>query len=355
MFRCSGKVTRIYIKITAAISILLGVYIAVVTFSAQYRMQDELDDFDHMPELRSLFSQGKYEQAYQLGKDLQQTNWNNNAGELEAIVRISDKERSSWGMNGVKFLRGFFAGSGNSSADAAGAIISDLFIYGDVRDILIQSGLAVTGKKADKKLLALSGAGLLLEALPVANWFPAALKYLHKSGSLTAEFSNHLAKSLKKLKSGKSLSKAEKGVFLKLYTLFSRCGFYRTGEIMKFVKTPEQLANAGKFASASPQELTLAVKATKGEILNIAPESNFAKIFAASRKGTAGLFTLKRHNLFSAVKIISSGRAAVFIRRCVQENAKTQWIFYTVSLILIAAGTTALWKNRQKKAEKNQN
>ena len=336
-------------KTAGILLVLLGIYLALVTFFGRYTLLEELTDYDHLPELRTLFAQGKYENVLRMGRDLKEANWCCDMQELDSLISASDEEVNTVGRCGVNFLRGFFSGSSSSTAGAAGAMVSDLFIYGDLRDIFVQTGLFAIGREGDKVLLGISGAGLLLEALPVANWFPAALKFLHKSGSLTSEFTERLVKIIKKLTDCGKLSSAERGIFLELYNLFLRCGLYRSSEIMKFVKTPEQLAAAGKFAKKYPESFYLSAKASNGKILDSGLRFSDAELLKAARKGAMGIASLKRCKLLAAVKIISSGRTGAFIRAAVREKSSAAFVFYALSLLSTASGMVLILLGRRKK------
>lgn len=340
-------------KTTAAVLILLGIYIAAVTFSSHFLLLKDLPDYDHMPELRTLFSQGQYEKAYRLGMDLKKSNWYNDKKELDHFIAASAEHNNSFSKSSFNFLRGFFSGSYDGISDSAGAILSDLLIFGDVRDIFIQTGLIAMGKENDKVILAISGTGLLLEVLPVANWFPAALKYLHKSSALSEEFTNRLVKIITNFKEYGKLSKSERTLFLKIYNLFLRSGLYRTGETMKFVKTPQQLSMAAKLADKYPENLYLAVKAADGKILDSGLRFSDKKLFEAARKGTAGIMTLKRYKTLAAVKIISTGRLGAFIRNTARKNNILRSSFYALSAVLIFSGFFLLSLRRQKKLKNN--
>lgn len=323
--------------------ILTGAYIALVAFCSRYSMLKELSDYDHMPELRELYSAGEYEKVIQLGERMKNSNWCSDSEELENYLADARKRNGFAGISCVRFIRGFFTGSDKSTADAAGAIISDLFVYGDVRDLLVQGGLAATGQESDKMLLAVSGTGLLFEILPIANWFPAVLKYLHRSGSLTAEFKSVLWRSLKHLKEYRKLDAAGKRIFADLASLFRRCGLSGSADIMKFVKSPKQLAAAKRLAEKNPDAAVLAVKATKGEVLSSSFKVSDTVLFRYARKGTAGLFALKRSKLMAAVKIISSGRAGAFLREFSRQSKTCRNILFSLSAGLVFAGTALFY------------
>lgn len=332
---------------------VLGAYIALITFFAGFPLLEELEIIDHLPELRRLYAAGMYDKAILLGRDMLEAGICRDPREVGELTGKAEKRSNSLSGNSFRFLRGFVSGKSDTSADAAGAIASDLLVYGDVRDVLVQTGLWAFGSRNDPVLLAISGAGVLFEALPLIDWFPAMLKYFHRTGAFTGEFTGHLLKSIKKFKQH---GKIEKKIFLELSALCRKCGIGRCAGVMKFVKNPEELSTALRLAQESPAKLHLAVKATGGDVLRSGFKVSSSRLLHAALRGKAGLLTLKRAKLLAAVKIVSSGRLGAFIRHGARHSGTFRTVSFTAAGLLFFCGLAisgcGMIKKFRKKSEK---
>ena len=319
---------------------VMGAYIALVTFFAQYPLLEELPFFDHMPEVRRFYACGQYDEVVRLGKDMLASAVCSDRKELEDLISKSEKHTKSISGNSIRFLRGFISGKSDTAADAAGAIASDLLVYGDVRDMVVHGGLWAAGKENDPVLMAISGTGILFEVLPVIDCFPAVLKYLHRTGSLTREFTAYVLGSIAKFKFHK---KVERKLFAELSMLVAKTGVSRTSKIMKFVKTPDELSSALRLAKESPEKLHLAVKATDGKVLQHYPKVPPMRLMDAALRGSKGLFTLKRTKWLAAVKVISSGRLGAFIRHGARGSKIFRNYAYSAAALLYVGGTIIIF------------
>ena len=82
------------------------------------------------------------------------------------------------------FTRGAIKGEVQDTYSGIGAISSDLCVYGDVRDLGIQSWRYLRNEKTDIMVAALSGIGIILSAKPLldvmASYAKNTIKYLHR-------------------------------------------------------------------------------------------------------------------------------------------------------------------------------
>ena len=345
--------TKFWIRLFSIISIAAGAYIALVVFMAQFTLLEELADYDFAPEVRRLYAAGRYSEAAETARDMKKLNWGHQDDDFKRLMENAEKKDRSVTENGYRFIRGFVSGSGDTFSDAAGAVLADLVVYGDVRDLLVQSGLWLGGKETDPLLAALSGAGIVLEAVPIASWVPAALKLMRKWGAITEEFAEHLIKSLKFMKLEKGPGKSEYRLFTDLYTLFRRMGLRRSAAVMRCIKSPEDLSAAVRLAQRDPAKLHLAAISTGGEVLRMPAKYNLSRVLAVSRKGAAGLLTLKRQPLLTAVKLVSSGRLGAFLRHGARNSKRFRNGSYFLAAVLVISGSAGLvlTSKRRKKQE----
>jgi len=107
--------------------------------------------------------------------------------------------------NAMEFGVGFFSGEGTTVAGLAGAVTSDLTVVGDVRDLVHEGGLMVTGQEYDELMLGLATVGIAATGVTVATGgigLPAKLgvsvfKVARKAGTLTAGLGASLGRALR--------------------------------------------------------------------------------------------------------------------------------------------------------------
>ncbi len=108
---------------------------------------------------------------------------------------------------GTQAGAGFITGDCASAAHIGGAVLSDFLVYGDLRDITLQSYNYATGADVDEFILIISAVGLAATAgtyLSAGLAAPARsavslVKLAKRSGRLTAKFAGHLTGSLKRV------------------------------------------------------------------------------------------------------------------------------------------------------------
>lgn len=341
--------TKFLLKSSRFILTAAGVYVITCALLSNVTLLQEMPDADLLPHLEQLVSQKKYADAVQLGKDLKRCRQQSNNARLENLLAQAEAGESQIVVRTLKFLRGFLTGSHHSADDASGAIISDLVIYGDLRDLVIQGGSYITGNSTDPIITGSSSAGLVTEALPFASWFPAAVKFLRKSDAFSPEFADHLQKSLKFFKAQAFLTSEDRVLISDLYTLIGNIGIRRSLVVMRHIHSPAQLKRAVLLSEHSPEELHLAVRATEGRVLYTTYRANVRQLFEAGRKGRNGLETLQWKKLQSATEFFSSGAAAKFIRNASQNSPVCQAFFYLAGILLCFSPTAVkLLKKRAK-------
>jgi len=102
---------------------------------------------------------------------------------------------------------GFLTGEGASAGHIGGAVLSDFLVYGDLRDITVQTYNYASGSDVDEFILIISGIGLAATAgtyLSAGAGAPARsavslVKIAKRTGRLTGKFAGHLAASMKRV------------------------------------------------------------------------------------------------------------------------------------------------------------
>ena len=122
--------------------------------------------------------------------------------ETEVNYHKSKTWRATALRNGWKGIKGCATGEGESLAHISGALTCDLMVYGDVRDLTIQTKNYFTGQEVDEFIFALSGIGLALTVGTYATGggtAPAKLgvsviKFAKATGRMTKRFTASLTR-----------------------------------------------------------------------------------------------------------------------------------------------------------------
>jgi hypothetical protein len=103
------------------------------------------------------------------------------------------------------FTHGLITGEPDDGASLAGTALGDLFVFGDVRDVVRQGTKLVTGEDADEMVLGLACVGLAITAGTYATFGAAAparvgvslVKAARKSGRIGARMAGWLGRTLR--------------------------------------------------------------------------------------------------------------------------------------------------------------
>ncbi|UOM33603.1 hypothetical protein [Acuticoccus sp. I52.16.1] len=104
--------------------------------------------------------------------------------------------------NAGDFAGAYITGHADSAAGLAGAVVSDLTVVGDVRDIIREGGKAAVGEDYSQFLLTLAAVGLAAEGVTLATGGGSlvlkagisVLKVAKRTGNLTTAFAARLVK-----------------------------------------------------------------------------------------------------------------------------------------------------------------
>lgn len=124
------------------------------------------------------------------------------AGGLEAAAYAVKARDDSLETQFGDYVSGFLRGSADSIAGLAGAVTSDLTVYGDVRDIVVEGGKMIAGEAYSEFILSLSMVGLAATVGTVATGGGgivvkaglSLVKFARRAGHMTAAFAARLTR-----------------------------------------------------------------------------------------------------------------------------------------------------------------
>jgi hypothetical protein len=308
-----------------------------------------LPDFDYVAEVRHLRDAGRFGEAIVVADAGLE-----NAPDETQIQVLREKQATIAARDSfVRRLKdvGMGALSGSAGLDGqasmerlGGALAADLFVVGDVRDLVIQSARYVTDGEADGVIMALSGIGLATTLAPEIDWAPALLKVAKKSSALTKGMEEYIVAAVKS-KRFKSVE-AVMGDVARLAEHASPAGAVR---ILRYADGPADAARLARFVEkhqkGSRGAFALHVTGKQGAGLLKRGESlggagaesakaAEALVIQASRKGAAGAewlrsgraaALLKPHAILGLGKGLWKGNVAAAIRRFVEETRGIAW------------------------------
>lgn len=86
------------------------------------------------------------------------------APDMSERVASAVQEENSTSSRAERFLTGLVTGNADDGASLSGTVAGDLFVFGDIRDIIREGKHLATGEEADRLVLGLAAAGLAVTA-----------------------------------------------------------------------------------------------------------------------------------------------------------------------------------------------
>lgn len=352
--------------LTAGLFLLLPLIDAASTGPEQPDIT-ALPDYNYMAEVWNMLRESKFQAAGELCDDIIRHDLPG-AEEAKAVQKLCDAEISGAKQRICRAANGFVTGSGNSIEEAGGAIISDLIIYGDIRDLALQGYYKITGRENDAVIVTLSSIGLATELACWADWMPAIVKAFRKTGVLTEPFTRSLMETMRRIaKSGKS-DLAARSLFTDFSTLIRTNSFPRSSYILRYVDTPNDLAVYAR-AAARARSLPYLILKSGGENGAVLlrqygnSKTGLRILRLCARKGPAGVHWLRSYVPYRPVKwgahiakTVYLNHAYRFLFHAAKASGGTiRVLFWTTGILLILIGLSAgwdLWKLFHRRSER---
>lgn len=230
-----------------------------------------MEPHNYVPEIKRLKADGKlhealalaqyvvnnpdipgYEEAKQLEQELASEikNMQEQDDQLEAKLNSNNNESIITGL-----IKGFALGKTDTWTERFSALASDLFIWGDIRDLSIQTYNKIMGYEVNPIVAFFAGAGLLTQFSPFTDYITATTKEFAKIAMKTGVFSEKLA-----TKFGKLAAKQKDMIKEILEKLTDKIGIARSVRVMKYVDLVDDLPALAKIIEKSPDTAYTMVK-----------------------------------------------------------------------------------------------
>jgi len=324
--------------ILAVFCVLAGIYLLDVWQGSQL---SAVPDHDYTSEINELRHHGKVGEALAICNYVKSQPGMPNRDAIMAIGQEIEREQASWLGKAKRFGGGFVTGSMDSSEAAAGTVISDFLIIGDIRDLGNQGYNAATGQEVDKMVAVLSGIGVITSAaalipepgepaIAAADAGMSLMKCLKKINAVTAEFAKEVVELGKGVLQSKKLGRL--GIVLQdLGSLAHAAPAGTLGTAMKEVKSADELKAMARCLEMAPNEAITALHVGGGKAKDwmITTPGMSRKILGNSlRKGAAALASSRRY--IRGMKFIFRGRLDELRNRAIDwvlEHPQTRMLF----------------------------
>lgn len=312
---------------------------------------NQLPDYDYIAEIKSLMRDHRWGEAQTLCEDVIATGLPAAAQAKELLAQCQQKS-AKLQTRIYKTAKAFITGNpDNSIEELGGAIVADMLLYGDLRDLAMQGYFKITGRETDPVIAALAAAGVITEFADMADWAPAALKAFRKLGAINDSLAKHLLKILQDVVKNRQLTASCSAFFQHTRLMLDKAGFVRCGNIFRQIKTPSELAITARHTAVSPHATHLISRhAQKQTVQTLQMLDDLPKNLQLKKqllkKGARSLKYISRLSKI-ALKKQYHGLLADLFR---QYKYIISGILFTAGALLLAV---ALYRCRTKKQDSN--
>lgn len=305
-----------------------------------------LATMDYAAEVKALRIQGRYGEAAMIANEGIMHVSGDELARLMEEYRQNEAERDSVLRRLREAATGAITGQGVSLESAAGAITADLFIIGDLRDLLIQSAKYVVDGEVDPVITVLSAIGVATTIAPELDIAAGVLKAARKAGALGGKVLAEVvrlakARAIEPLKAiMKDIAELAKGVgpsgAVRLLRLAEEpADIARMNAFVRRVSTAAGEGGAGASRGFAALHVTgrEGLEALKGATAG-AEAAHDAAVVAAAVKGKGGVAwlraggierSLRPHPILGIVKALYKGNAQALVAGVLSRMDGIAW------------------------------
>jgi hypothetical protein len=181
------------------------------------------------------------------------------APSLAAKVDSAEQDAARPSSKAASFARGFFTGKPEDAASAVGMFAGDLFVFGDVRDVVREGWRGLRGDDVDFLVLGLAGTGIAVTAGTYASAGLAAPARAGLTVAKAARRGGHFGAPLLRLLKVEKRENLVKFVS-DLGTVQSRTGVRGALQGLKIAEHPKDVAKLATLAAAKGTKTRAIVK-----------------------------------------------------------------------------------------------
>jgi len=267
---------------------------------------------------------------------------------LTQRVKIATAEAATIRHKAGSFARGVVTGEPDNIPAVAGTVLGDLFVFGDIRDVLREGTRLASGQVADELVLGLASVGIVITAATYATIGAAVparvgltlVKIARKSGGLGSELAGSLGRLVREaglsepaltVRAAREAVKVEKaGGLLNLARDVGRiekaAGGRAAFDGLKIAKEPRDIARVAKLAEKAGSRTRAILKIAGRGVITLA-----ALAFDASAWLLGALFAL--FGLVSALKNATERATLRFLRRRKEHRQRRDFEPFVSALV----------------------
>ncbi len=293
---------RLLLKILAFIVLLSSFFILYDRYDLRQPIAFEaLQQIDPLPKTKEFIADGKLVDAEEYLTFFMPYPYMKNNLEAKNMLLDIKLKRSSPKYKNEKILEGIMTGKSDELAGQISAGVSDLFLFGDLRDLTIEGYHHLSNQKVDNVLVALSSIGVVASAstfLSLGTSLPAKgsvsfLKFAKKSGKLPKWLGIYLIKSAKELKHSKEL-KGIKTLFNELTIMIKSAGANAGLKLLQNTKGIKSLKASSAFAKTYGKNSTALLTILGKDALKYEKGLNKEAFTYAATFGKAGVKRMRK-------------------------------------------------------------
>jgi hypothetical protein len=296
------KALRSFAAAAACAALALFLLAGLAQGLAERRLTRELlalPDHDFTADILRMKNAGRVSEALDWARYVTNSPALPNQAAATNLVILLEKEQGQFWRQADLAAKGFITGSGASVEEMGGAIASDMVVYGDCRDLLLQGYYRLTSRETDAVVAALAGVGLLTEAVDAVDWAPAALKAFRKANALSRRLGEWLIEACRRSVKARKIDPALERLFGDLRRLHDRLGLARTAAVVSHADDAADVAFLAAHADARPGEVYRLLASAGDDGLPLLRRyadqpRGFDLVALATRKGAAGLGALRK-------------------------------------------------------------
>ncbi|MBS0265493.1 MAG: hypothetical protein JSS02_26410 [Planctomycetes bacterium] len=308
---------------------------------------------DYLDDVRNLRADHRYAEALMVAEAGLDELHGSDRDHLQAEMQQIREEQESVVRRGKELLRGALVGEGDSLEALVGAVGADMFVVGDVRDLVIQGGRLAVDGDSDELILALSAVGLLTTVMPEIDWVAAFLKVAKKGGALSKRMVEGLVRLVRRATDTQDYTNLRRvfGGFQTLLEKSTPAGALRVMRYLDDTKDVELIANFLKRQKTGGFVLHVAGK-DGIEILKKSSRASEDLLVQATKKGDAGMAWLRSggqrllrpHLVVGALKGLQKGTIQQAVTRIAAEYDPYGWLVIPACAVWTFLEAVGLWK-----------
>ncbi len=290
-----------------------------------------LPGFDYAAEVRALREQGRYGEAVVIADaGLEDESLDAAArAALETQRSLTVCERDSLLTKALAAGKGAVTGDADSLEGLIGAVATDFFIVGDVRDLVIEGGKHLIDGDGDGVILTLSVLGVITTLAPEIDWVPSLLKVCARAGTLSSRMGEHLKTTIKSKRTAELVP-----LFDDVRAVAAHASPGGAVRLMKHCDEPRDVAAIARYLESSGKQGAFALHVTGRQGADLVKSGEGALLIKAARKGRPGAVMLRHpsmralarpHALIGIAKAVWKGNAEKVISRALERLDPSAW------------------------------